>query len=80
MFLKTWTYASTEKFSDNLKKKLKYEFENADAIIIGAGTGLSAAASFDYCGERFNKYFSDFHKKYGINDMYSGGFYPFDTL
>lgn len=79
MFLRTWTYASTEKFSDNLKK-LKYEFENADAIIIGAGAGLSVAAGFDYCGERFNKFFSDFHQKYGINDMYSGGFYPFDTL
>lgn len=48
--------------------------------MIGAGAGLSASAGMSYSGERFEKYFSDFHKKYGINDMYSGGFYPYDTL
>ena len=30
-----------------------------------------------YSGERFEKYFFDFAKEYGISDMYSGGFYPF---
>lgn len=54
--------------------------ETADAIFIGAGAGLSASAGLEYSGERFDKYFSDFKAKYGITDMYSGGFYPFQTL
>lgn len=45
--------------------------------MIGAGAGLSTSAGFEYTGERFEKYFSDFAGKYGIRDMYSGGFYPF---
>lgn len=57
--------------------KLKDEIQNAEAIVIGAGAGLSTSAGFTYDGERFNKYFSDFAKEYGIRDMYSGGFYPF---
>lgn len=61
-------------------KKLKNEIETADAILIGAGAGMSTSAGMRYDGERFERYFSDFHKKYGIRDMYSGGFYPFDTL
>ena len=48
-------------------------------MVIGAGSGLSTAAGFTYNGERFEKYFSDFAAKYGIKDMYSGGFYPFAT-
>ena len=60
--------------------KLKEEFKTADAIIIGAGAGLSTAAGFRYDGERFERSFSDFHKAYGIEDMYSGGFYPYNTL
>ena len=47
--------------------------------MIGAGAGLSTSAGFVYTGERFEKYFSDFTAKYGIKDMYSGGFYPFAT-
>lgn len=47
--------------------------------MIGAGAGLSASAGFDYGGARFEKYFSDFREKYGITDMYAGGFYPFRT-
>lgn len=60
--------------------RIKNEISNADAIIIGAGAGLSASAGFTYSGERFEKYFSDFAAKYGITDMYSGGFYPFPSL
>ena len=56
---------------------LKNKIENADAIVIGAGAGLSTSAGFVYSGERFEKYFFDFSKKFGISDMYSGGFYPF---
>jgi len=55
-------------------------FAEADAVIIGAGSGLSTAAGFTYSGERFNKYFSDFAEKYHIEDMYSGGFYPFPDM
>lgn len=60
--------------------KLKKVLSECDAVIIGAGAGLSTAAGFTYSGERFNQYFSDFNKKYGITDMYSGGFYPYKTL
>ena len=60
-------------------KHLKQLLEHTDTVLIGAGAGLSAAAGLTYSGDRFMKYFSDFHQKYGITDMYSGGFYPFDT-
>ncbi len=58
---------------------LKKEIQTADAIVIGAGAGLSTAAGFTYSGERLRKYFADFVEKYGFQDMYSGGFYPFET-
>ncbi|MCD8036264.1 MAG: Sir2 silent information regulator family NAD-dependent deacetylase [Clostridiales bacterium] len=79
MFSRTSTCKFTGTSSDNIFR-LKNEINTADAIIIGAGAGLSTSAGLSYSGERFEKYFSDFHKKYGINDMYSGGFYPFDSL
>ena len=60
-------------------ERLGAALEGADAVIIGAGSGLSAAAGFTYDGERFARYFSDFAARYGIRDMYSGGFYPFPT-
>ena len=58
-------------------ERLKEEIKNADAIVIGAGAGLSTAAGLTYSGERFERYFFDFSKRYGIRDIYSGGFYPF---
>ena len=76
MFSRIQTIKSTESFSDNIKR-LKNALDSADAVVIGAGAGLSAAAGFDYGGERFHKYFADFEEKYGIRDMYSGGFYPY---
>ena len=60
--------------------RLKQELNTADAVVIGAGAGLSTSAGFTYSGERFQKYFGDFITKYGFRDMYSGGFYPFDSL
>ena len=60
--------------------RLREALNKADAVIIGAGAGLSTSAGFLYTGERFDKYFHDFAKKYHFNDMYSGGFYPFDSL
>ncbi len=57
--------------------RLKYELETADAIVVGAGAGLSTSAGLTYSGERFERYFFDFAREFGIRDMYSGGFYPF---
>lgn len=59
--------------------RLKKALDDAEAVIIGAGAGLSASAGFTYDGERFRKYFADFSEKYGFNDMYSGGFYHYET-
>lgn len=55
------------------------EIEQADAVVLGAGAGLSTAAGFRYDGERFEENFRDFADHYGITDMYTGGFYPFET-
>ena len=57
--------------------RLRAELDSADAVVIGAGAGLSTAAGLTYSGERFEKYFGDFAARFGITDMYSGGFYPF---
>lgn len=61
-------------------ERLKQALDSADAVVIGAGAGLSASAGLTYSGERFETYFKDFADKYGIRDMYSGGFYPFASL
>ena len=60
-------------------RKLKEKIQNAEAIVLGAGAGLSTAAGLTYGGERFQKYFFDFAKKYPIRDIYSGGFFPFES-
>lgn len=65
---------------DRKTEQLREKLKKADAVIIGAGAGLSTAAGFTYTGERFCRYFQDFIDKYGFRDMYSGGFYPFETL
>ena len=78
MFSRIWTKPSTKSCSEPMER-LKAALQDCDAVVIGAGAGLSTAAGFTYTGERFEKYFSDFAAKYGIQDMYSGGFYPFAT-
>ena len=78
MFSKIWTKPSTKSCSEQLER-LQTALQDCDSVVIGAGSGLSTAAGFTYTGERFEKYFSDFAEKYGIQDMYSGGFYPFAT-
>ena len=60
-------------------EKLQRAIQSADAIIVGAGAGLSTSAGFTYSGERFQQHFADFIGKYGFTDMYSAGFYPFPT-
>ena len=59
---------------------MKKIIERADAVVIGAGAGLSASAGFTYSGKRFEDHFADFIEKYGFRDMYSAGFYPYSTL
>ncbi len=59
--------------------KLRVLLDEADAVVIGAGAGLSTSAGFTYGGERFRKYFADFEAKYSFHDMYAGGFYPYET-
>ena len=66
----------TENYSDRIRA-LRRETDIADAVIIGAGAGLSVSAGYVYTGERFDKYFGDFAAKYHFSDMYSGGFYPY---
>ncbi len=68
----------TNEYSEKIDK-LKSLIESADAIVIGAGAGLSTAAGFTYSGERFHENFHDFEAKYNFHDMYSGGFYHYDT-
>ena len=59
---------------------LQEQLANANAVVIGAGSGLSTAAGFTYSGDRFEKYFADFEAQYGFREMYSGGFYPYRTM
>lgn len=72
----------TKVFSPESARKadtLRRVFLNAEAVLIGAGAGLSTAAGYTYSGERFKKHFADFEEKYGFHDMYTGGFYPYNT-
>lgn len=73
MFSKIQINKSTENYSQQIEQ-IREKITNADAVVIGAGAGLSTSAGFTYSGERFEKNFSDFAEKYGIPDMYSGGF------
>ena len=70
------TTKSTAGSWDNIAR-LGAALDEAEAVVVGAGAGLSASAGFVYTGERFERYFADFAAKYGFTDMYSGGFYPF---
>lgn len=79
MFLKT----RIKKYMNNYLNKIHHtidQIRDADAIVIGAGAGLSTSAGFLYSGERFQKYFSDFEDTYGYHDMYSGSFYDYESL
>lgn len=74
-FSRNMSYGTGTKEEDI--ERLKNEIDIADAIVIGAGAGLSTSAGLTYSGERFERFFFDFAAKFGIRDMYSGGFYPF---
>lgn len=66
-----------ERDADAELERLRAAIRDADAVVIGAGAGLSTSAGYTYSGERFERYFADFAERFGIRDMYSGGFYPF---
>lgn len=76
-------YNSVERFGRTIGEDaltwIKEAIDGAEAIVIGAGAGLSTSAGFLYEGERFEKWFSDFSKRYGFSNMYVGGFYPYPT-
>jgi NAD-dependent SIR2 family protein deacetylase len=72
-------FARSETGADELRR-LGDALAQADAVVVGAGAGLSTSAGFIYSGERFQKYFDDFEARYHFQDMYSGGFYPYKTL
>ena len=76
MYSRTKTEPSTGASWKEIEK-LKTTLQNADAVVIGAGSGLSTSAGMTYDGARFRQYFSDFAENYGFADMYTGGFYPF---
>ena len=78
MFSRILTGKSTPDFSEMLER-LKNALDQADAVVVGAGAGLSTSAGFTYSGTRFEQYFSDFAAKYGFSDMYTGGFFPYPT-
>lgn len=79
MFFSRLTRQSTQNFSTQIDK-LRDALATADAVVVGAGAGLSTAAGYTYSGRRFSRLFGDFAARYGFSDMYSGGFYPYDTL
>lgn len=68
----------TKDYQDKIAQ-LRRALDTAEAIVVGAGAGLSTSAGFEYGGERFARLFDDFAAKYGFTDMYSAGFYPFPT-
>lgn len=78
MFLKNSTSNYTKNYYNNIRK-LSNLIASSDALVIGAGAGLSASAGLTYGGERFQKLFPDFIKQYNLKDMYSSAFYPFKT-
>lgn len=80
MFSKTATMKSTDNYWNNTIEEVRHKIQQADAILIGAGAGLSTSAGFIYFGKRFSDHFSDFIEKYGFQDMYTAGFYPYKTL
>lgn len=76
--IKNIVTGTTRSYQNELKK-LRLAFEESDAIIIGAGSGLSASAGYDFAGKRLKEHFGDFVQKYGMTDMYTGCFADFET-
>ena len=79
MFSRILTQKSIVTYSEQIEQ-VRRALHEADVVLIGAGAGLSTSAGLTYSGPRFQEHFGDFIQKYKIQDMYSGGFYPFETL
>lgn len=79
MFSRILTQKSIVTYSEQIEQ-VRQALHEADTVVIGAGAGLSTSAGLTYFGPRFQEHFGDFIQKYKIQDMYSGGFYPFETL
>ena len=69
---------STASYSERIDH-LRQAIQEADRIIIGAGSGLSTAAGLDYAGEDFRREFAPWIERYGITDLYSSSFYSFES-
>ena len=52
--------------------------EEAEAIVIGIGAGMSAATGFTYVGNRFTDAFPDFIAKYRFFDMLQASLFEFE--
>lgn len=63
-------------------RKLVHEIEEADCIVVGGASGLSAAGGGDFYYENnssYRKYFGKFAEKYGFQGAFAGMQYPFPT-
>lgn len=54
--------------------------DEADAIVVGIGAGMSAADGFKYIGSRFTDAFPDFIEKYGLLDMLQASLFDFESV
>ncbi len=79
MFLRKTTMTSTMDYSQAIER-IRQELDRVEAVVIGAGAGLSTSAGLEYTDKRFRENFTDFIAKYRIQDMYSAGFHPYRTL
>ena len=69
---------STASYSERISF-LRHAVQEADHIIIGAGSGLTTAAGIDYAGDDFRREFAPWIERYGFTDLYTSSFYPFET-
>ena len=76
----TASYSALTAESSEARNVVTSAVRAADAVVVGAGAGLSTAAGLEYGGARFQLLFGDFIAAYGLRDMYSAGFHPFETL
>lgn len=77
----------TNQYWKTLQSKQKTEadtlhnlIQEADAVVVGVGAGMSAADGFTYIGSRFVEAFPDFIKKYNLLDMLQASLYNYESL
>lgn len=74
--MNNWKTLETEKDESRLLAGL---IDEADAVVVGIGAGMSAADGFTYVGERFTQTFPDFIGKYKWFDMLQASLFDFPT-